>query len=126
MKKQKKKRRRYDRRRLVDIIEILFRNEKPDYSNECQYSKRILGRMINLWFTGAKFGFCVIIALFFVSPESVAPALESLLVYIGGPILGGIVSYMIKSALEGDKPKKRKSRKAAADAAETEKPEENI
>lgn len=121
---KKKKRRRHKWRRLIDIIEILFRKDAPDYSNEYQYSKRILGRMINLWFTGAKFGFCVIIALFFVCPESVAPALESLLVYIGGPILGGIVSYMIKSALEGDKPKKRKSRKAVADAEEAELTEE--
>lgn len=119
---KKKKRRRNNQRRLVDIIEILFKKDAPD--REYQYSKRTLDRMIELWFTGANFGFCVIIALFFVNPESVAPALESLLVYIGGPILGGIVSYMIKSALEGDKPKKRKSRKAVADAEEAELTEE--
>lgn len=74
---------------------------------EQQYSKRALDRVIQLWFLGAFFGMIVCIVQLIRAPESVQ--LEPLLVYIGGPMMGGVISYMIKSAIE-DK------RKMAADA----------
>ncbi len=68
-----------------------------------QFSKRCLGAMIVLWFVGALFGFAVV-ALQVVRGDMTV-SLADLLLYIGAPMTGGIVSYMIKSALE-DKRKK--------------------
>ncbi|MBQ4151205.1 MAG: hypothetical protein IJC81_05325 [Clostridia bacterium] len=68
-----------------------------------QFSKRCLGAMIVLWFVGALFGFAVV-ALQVIRGDMTV-SLADLLLYIGAPMTGGIVSYMIKSALE-DKRKK--------------------
>lgn len=66
--------------------------------NRSEYSKRILSAMVSLWFVGAVFGMIVCIVQLIVSPMTVS--IDSLLTYIGAPITGGIVSYLIKSALE--------------------------
>ena len=79
-------------------IERKKKREKPFV----QFSKRCLGAMIVLWFIGAVFGFAVCIVQL-IRGELVS--LSDLLMYIGAPMTGGIVSYMIKSALE-DKRKK--------------------
>lgn len=63
-----------------------------------QFSKRCLGAMIVLWFVGALFGFAVV-ALQALRGDTVVN-LADLLLYIGAPMTGGIVSYMIKSAWE--------------------------
>lgn len=74
--------------------------------NTQEYSKRILNRMIVLWFVGAAFGALVVVAevvASFASPgeyTTVTVHLPDLLMYVGAPITGGIVSYLIKSALE--------------------------
>ena len=68
-----------------------------------QFSKRCLGAMIVLWFVGALFGFAVV-ALQVIRGDMTV-SLADLLLYIGAPLTGGFVSYMIKSALE-DKRKK--------------------
>ena len=68
-----------------------------------QFSKRCLGAMIVLWFAGALFGFAVVALQVWRGDLTVN--LSDLLLYIGAPMTGGIVSYMIKSALE-DKRKK--------------------
>ncbi len=71
-----------------------------------EYSKRILDRMIGLWFIGAAFGAAVVVAEIvatfagFGGYSSVTVHLSDLLMYIGAPITGGIVSYLIKSAME--------------------------
>lgn len=63
-----------------------------------QFSKRCLGAMIVLWFVGALFGF-VVVALQVLRGDMTVN-LADLLLYIGAPMTGGIVSYMIKSAWE--------------------------
>lgn len=68
-----------------------------------QFSKRCIGAMIVLWFIGAVFGFCVVAVQLIRGDMTVS--LGDVLAYIGAPMTGGIVSYMIKSALE-DKRKK--------------------
>lgn len=72
-----------------------------------EYSKRVLGLMVLLWFLGAIFGAAVIVvelsAVLNTDNEYSAYItihLSDLLMYIGAPITGGIVSYLIKSALE--------------------------
>ena len=76
---------------------------KKSKKNFKQFSKRCLGAMIVLWFIGAAFGFVVV--AFQVIRGDMTVALSDLLLYIGAPMTGGIVSYMIKSAFE-DKRKK--------------------
>lgn len=63
-----------------------------------EYSKRILGSMIVLWFMGAAFGAVVIVVQ--ILNASYTADLSALLTYIGAPMTGGIVSYLIKSAIE--------------------------
>ena len=63
-----------------------------------QFSKRCLAAMILLWFIGAVFAFAVVACQVIRGDMSVA--LSDLLLYIGAPMTGGIVSYMIKSAWE--------------------------
>ena len=69
--------------------------------------------MIVLWFIGAAFGAAVIVvelaaSLLLADGYSIAIHLPELLTYIGAPIGGGIVGYLIKSAME-NKEKIRKS-----------------
>jgi|GEM_PF-984272 len=66
-----------------------------------QFSKRCLAAMIVLWFIGALFGFAVVALQ--VMRGDMTVALSDLLLYIGAPMTGGIVSYMIKSAWEKKK-----------------------
>jgi len=63
-----------------------------------EYSKRVLGAMIVLWFAGAVFGAVVVVIQ--VVRGAYMTDLSSLLSYIGLPMGGGIISYLIKSALE--------------------------
>jgi fructose-specific phosphotransferase system IIC component len=71
-----------------------------------EYSKWVLNRMIALWFIGAAFGAAVVVAEIVATfaggggYTSVVVHLPDLLMYIGAPITGGIVSYLIKSAME--------------------------
>ena len=63
-----------------------------------QFSKRCLAAMIALWFIGALFGFFVVGVQVWRGDMTVS--IGEILAYIGAPMTGGIVSYMIKSALE--------------------------
>ena len=63
-----------------------------------EYSKKVLSLMIILWFAGAIFGMAVIVYQAFAVPECLT--LDSLLNYIGLPMTGGIIGYLIKSAVE--------------------------
>ena len=54
--------------------------------------------MIILWFFGAVFGFLTVSVQ--VLRADVTVSLSDLLLYIGAPMTGGIVSYMLKSAAE--------------------------
>lgn len=61
-------------------------------------SKIALGAMIVLWFIGAFFGMTVVIWQLITAAYTVN--IDSVLSYIGAPMTGGIVTYMIKSAIE--------------------------
>ena len=63
-----------------------------------EYSKKVLALMIVLWFAGALFGMSIIVYQAFAVPEYLT--LDSLLNYIGLPMTGGIVGYLVKSAVE--------------------------
>ena len=63
-----------------------------------EYSKKILTAMIVLWFLGALLGFAVVIVQ--LQRADMMVNLSDLLLYIGAPMTGGIVSYMLKSAFE--------------------------
>ena len=72
-----------------------------------QYSKRIIRAMVALWFAGAVFGAVVIVVelaatLAGVDGYSMAITihLPELLTYIGAPVGGGILGYLLKSAFE--------------------------
>ena len=72
-----------------------------------EYSKRIIRKMISLWFAGAIFGAAVIAieiigVLRGVDSYSMGLTihLPELLSYIGMPVGGGIVGYLLKSAFE--------------------------
>ncbi len=67
-----------------------------------QYSKRIVKQMISLWFAGAVFGAVVVVdELVAVGCGfAVTVHLPELLTYIGAPVGGGILGYLLKSAFE--------------------------
>lgn len=71
---------------------------KLPFARSAEYSKRILSAMIALWFAGALFG-GVIVTVQAVRDSYYIP-LDALLSYIGYPMGGGIIGYLIKSALE--------------------------
>lgn len=72
-----------------------------------EYSKQILSLMVAVWFAGAAFGGVVVIIELLVLliggaeySMVVTVHLPELLAYIGAPMTGGIIGYLIKSALE--------------------------
>ena len=70
--------------------------EKPKKKSEC--SKVALWAMIVLWFIGAFFGMAVVVWQLITAAYTVN--IGDVLVYIGAPMTGGIVGYMVKSAVE--------------------------
>ena len=72
-----------------------------------EYSKRKINAMLILWFIGAVFGAAVVVVELVASlivRDSYGMAatihLPELLAYIGAPVGGGIVGYLLKSAFE--------------------------
>lgn len=65
-----------------------------------EYSKRCIAAMIVLWFAVALFGIGVNIYQLShsITPEVVT--IDSLYGYVGLPMTGGIIGYLIKSAME--------------------------
>lgn len=81
---------------------MIIRIEKSKKNKSMQsFSKRALLAMILLWFFGALFGFAAVSLQLYRGDMTVA--LSDVLLYIGAPMTGGIVSYMIKSAWEKKK-----------------------
>ena len=75
--------------------------------NHKEYSKRILALMVALWFIGAVFGAVIVIVELLTVLigggdylMTVTVHLPELLTYIGAPMTGGIIGYLIKSAME--------------------------
>lgn len=67
-----------------------------------EYSKKAIAAMIILWFIVAVFGMGVIIYQLkhSFSPENVS--LDTLFNYVGMPMTGGIITYLLKSAIENN------------------------
>ena len=63
-----------------------------------EFSKRVIAALIAVWFAGALVGVAVVA----VQPlrGDMVVNLSDLLVYIGAPMTGGIVTYLLKSAYE--------------------------
>ena len=70
----------------------------PDKKKKREYSKAALAAMIVLWFIGAFFGMAVVVWQLITAAYTVN--IGDVLMYISGPMTGGIVTYMVKSALE--------------------------
>ena len=82
-------------------MKIIFERARPKNPSFRAFSKRALLFMIVLWFIGAVFGFAVVALQ--VARGDMIVQLADLLLYLGAPMTGGIVSYMIKSAWEKKK-----------------------
>lgn len=63
-----------------------------------EYSKKVIYAMVVLWFIGAAFGAAVVTVQVIRNDYTVA--IDSLLTYIGVPMGGGIVTYLLKTAFE--------------------------
>lgn len=63
-----------------------------------EYSKKVIYAMVVLWFIGAAFG--AIVVSIQVIRNDYTVAIDSLLTYIGVPMGGGIVTYLLKTAFE--------------------------
>ncbi len=78
-------------------MRIIFEKKERKF---VQFSKRCLAAMILVWFVGALYG--IFAVTWQLAVRDIA-ALGDLLLYIGAPMTGGIVSYMLKSAWEKQK-----------------------
>lgn len=94
------------RRTVTTVGETDEPAKKPKTKRE--YSKAALAAMIVLWFIGAFFGMAVVVWQLITAAYTVN--IGDVLMYISGPMTGGIVTYMVKSALENrEKIKKPKA-----------------
>jgi hypothetical protein len=65
---------------------------------DVEYSKRQISSIVKLWFAGAIFGMCYLVVQLIIAPDMAS--LDGLLTYIGAPMSCGVVTYLIKSAME--------------------------
>ena len=72
-----------------------------------EFSKRTIVALIVMWFVGALIGIAVVAIQTVRGDYNVS--LSDLLLYIGAPVTGGIVAYLLKSAYE-NKEKIRRGR----------------
>lgn len=70
-----------------------------------EFSKRMVVALCVMWFAGALLGAVVVIVQTARGDYNVA--LSDLLLYIGAPMTGGIVTYLLKSAYENKEKIKR-------------------
>ena len=63
-----------------------------------EFSKRVIAALVAVWFIGCAVGIAVVAVQTLRGDMTVA--LSDLLLYIGAPMTGGIVTYMLKSAYE--------------------------
>lgn len=73
-------------------------NNKKNKTSWREYSKVIIVAMVVLWFTVAIYGAIITGYQLMLTPDSVD--IDSLFSYVGLPMTGGIVTYLIKSAVE--------------------------
>ena len=77
-----------------------------------EFSKRVVAALITVWFAGALLGAAVVVVQTVRGDMTVN--LSDLLLYIGAPMTGGIVTYLLKSAYEN----KEKIKSGSAGGAE--------
>lgn len=75
-----------------------YKHLKKELQSAQQYSKKVIKAMIVLWFIVAVFGIAVIIWQCWRTPDAIN--LEPLFNFVGIPMTGGIVGYLVKSAIE--------------------------
>ena len=63
-----------------------------------EFSKKALTAIIIMWFVGAVFGIFTVCVQLYRGAEYVS--ISDVLLYIGAPMTGGLISYMIKSGVE--------------------------
>ncbi len=63
-----------------------------------EFSKRVVAALVAVWFAGAMLGVAVVAVQ--VVRGDMTVNLADLLLYIGAPMTGGIVTYLLKSAYE--------------------------
>jgi len=88
------------------VIQIVF---KPKYKPPkakivkkkrtlTEFSKRVIAALIVVWFVGALVGVAVVAVQ--TARGDMTVNLSDLLVFIGAPMTGGVVAYLLKSAYE--------------------------
>ena len=85
------------------MIKISF-DKKPRKKNFVRFSKKCITAMIVLWFVSALTCVCVVITQLVRGDMTVNTA--DLVNCVGMPLTGGVLGYMIKSAVEDNKKKK--------------------
>ena len=80
------------------MIKISFEKKKTKKKRFKEFSKKALAVMIFLWFFGALFAFAVVAVQ--IVRGDLTVNLSDLLLYISTPMTGGILGYMLKSAVE--------------------------
>ena len=85
-----------------------------------EFSKRVIAALIAVWFVGALVGVAVV-AVQTLRGDMVVN-LSDLLVYIGAPMTGGIVTYMLKSAYENKEKIKKEVHNYAESQNEVDQP----
>ena len=78
------------------MIRILFVKKKKRTLTE--FSKKVIAALVAVWFVGALVGVSVVAVQTLRGDMVVNPS--DLLVAIGAPMTGGIVTYLLKSAYE--------------------------
>ena len=87
-------------------MKIIFERRRPHYKPPkakrvqklTEFSKRTIVALTVMWFIGALLGAAVVTVQTVRGDYNVA--LSDLLLYIGAPMTGGIVTYLLKSAYE--------------------------
>ena len=72
--------------------------ESANLKKKLEHSKAAISAMIVLWFVGAVFGMAVVVWQLVTAAYTVN--IGDVLMYIGAPMTGGIVGYLVKSAVE--------------------------
>lgn len=78
-------------------MKIIFERRKRRRSLT-EFSKKVIAALAAVWFIGCAVGIAVVAVQTVRGDMSVG--LSDLLLYIGAPMTGGIVTYMLKSAYE--------------------------
>lgn len=98
---------------IIDGVEYIdakeVQKDKPKKIGLKEFSKKVIVAITVLWFIGAIYAAVIIWRNNY--------GLEALLSYIGAPVAGGVISYMLKTAFENKE--KEKTRAAGLNNCES-------